>query len=475
MSELCWMSAVKLAREIRSRRISPVEALEAMLAQIERVEPRVRAFITLVADEGRAKAREAETAITRGDELGLLHGVPVAVKDMHLTAGLRTTMGSKLYEHFVPNFDAPIVARLRQAGAVIVGKTNTSEFGLVPLAANSIVGDSHNPWSHAHNTGGSSGGSAAAVASGMCPIATGSDGGGSIRIPAAFCGVFGLKPHMGRIPHIHWPRGWESLSHQGVLTRSVEDTALALDALGGPLREDRYSLPAADRSFLEACQRDVKGLRLAWLPAFGGLPVEPEVAEVCARAARKFEDLGCVVEEIALDLPDLGPAQQVIVLCETAASIGERREEWQRVVYPPTSRMLTKADDLDYYDLIRAHWTRDEFWEKFSPLYEKYDAVLTPTSSIAAPENGSLGPREIAGQRIRSLAWLGYCVPFNMTWQPAASVPAGFTAAGLPVGLQVVGDRFDEQMVLRLSAAYQRANDWTRLRPPVCAGDNLGA
>jgi len=466
--ELCWMTAEQLAAEIRTRAVSPVEVVEAMLARIEQLNPQLNAIVTLTADNARAQARAAEAAVVRCDDLPPLHGVPLTVKDLHLTAGVRTTLGSKLFEHFTPDWDQPIVERFKQAGAIILGKTNTSEFGLVPLACNSIFGDSHNPWRLDHNTGGSSGGAAAAVACGIGPLATASDGGGSIRVPASFCGVFGLKPQMGRVPHVAYPRGWESLSHQGVITRTVRDTALALDLLSGPHVKDRWSLPRPDRSFLSACTQDARGLRLAWSPRLGKLPVEPAVLARCQSAAEHFEQLGCHVTHVELDLPDLSPAQQAIVLCEAAAGMRSRRAEWEQVIYPATRKLLPNSDKLTYDDLLQAHWAREEYWEKIGPLFEEYDALLTPTVPITAPANGTLGPKVIDGQTVRALSWLGFCVPFNMTWQPAASLPVGFDDLGLPVGLQIVGRRHDEWTVLQLASAYEAAHPWADKHPTIC-------
>ena len=465
--ELCWMPALELAAAIRARNVSPVEVVEQVLARIERINPQLNAIVTRCDDSARQRAREIEASLSRGEQLGPLAGVPITVKDLHLTAGLRTTLGSKLYENFVPDHDSPIVERLRRAGAIIVGKTNTAEFGLVPLTCSALLGDATNPWDPSRNTGGSSGGSAAAVACGLGPLATGSDGGGSIRVPANFCGVFGLKPHLGRIPNLPYPRGWENLSHQGVLTRTVRDTALALDILSGPLEADRWSLPAPGRSFLDACTNDARGLRLAWSPRLGNFEVEPEVLEVLQASVRKFTELSCTVEEVELDLPDLGPAQQVIVLCEANTAIGPRRAEWEQVVFPATRKLLTNSDPLTYQELIHAHWARDAYAEQIAPLFEYYDALLTPVTPIPATLNGTLGPKEINGQRQRALFWLNFCVPFNMTGQPAASLPVGFTPDRLPVGLQLVGRRFDEFTLLRLASAYEAAFPWEGEHPPL--------
>lgn len=465
-SDLCWMSAEKLAAEIRAKRVSPVEAVEAVLEQMDRVNPGLNAIVTRCDDAARQQARQCEQAILRGDEIGPLAGVPITVKDLHLTAGLRTTFGSKLYEDFVPDRDSPIVERLRRAGAIIVGKTNTAEFGLVPLTCSALFGDANNPWDPARNTGGSSGGSAAAVACGIGPIATGSDGGGSIRVPAAFCGVFGLKPHLGRIPNLSYPRGWESLAHHGVLTRNVRDTALALDLLAGPLEADRWSLPETGRSFLSACTGEARGLKIAWCPRLGDFDSEPAVLDVLTAAVARFGELGCHVEEIELDLPDLGPAQQAIVLCEANTAIGPRREEWERINFPATRKLLPNSDRMTYQDLIRANWARDEYAERIGPVFDRYDALLTPVTPILAPLNGTLGPKEINGRPQRALFWLNFCVPFNMTGQPAASLPVGKSVDGLPVGLQLVGRRFDEWTLLRLASDYERAFPWEDERPP---------
>lgn len=463
-AELCWMSAAELASEIRARRVSAVEAVDAVLARIDRLNPRLNAVVTRCDEAARQRAREIDAALARGEETGPLAGVPVLVKDLHATKGLRTTFGSRLYQDYVPDRDAPIVDRLRRAGAVIVGKTNTSEFGLIPLTASNLFGDANNPWDGTRNTGGSSGGSAAAVACGIGPLATGSDGGGSIRVPASFCGVFGLKPHLGRIPHLPFPRGWENLSHQGVLTRTVGDTALALDLLAGPLEADRWSLPAAGRRYLDACTGEAQGLKLAWCPRLGDFEIDAGVREVLETAVANLAEIGCLVEEIELDLPDLGPAQQAIVLCEANTAIGSRREEWERDVFPGTKRLLPNSDRMTFQDLIHAHWARDEYAERIAPTFEKYDALLTAVTPIPATLNGTLGPKEINGKPQRALFWLNYCVPFNMTGQPAASLPVGETRDGLPVGLQLVGRRFDEWTLLQLASAYEAAFPWRR--PP---------
>jgi len=465
-TDLLWMSAIELAAQIRARRVSPIEVLEAVLAQVDRVNPQLNAIVTRNDEAARAAAREAEAAVIRGDSLGPLHGVPITVKDLHLTAGLRTTFGSRLFAEFVPERDTPLVARLKAAGAIVIGKTNTSEFGLTPLATNALFGESNNPWDTTRNTGGSSGGSAAAVACGIGPLATGSDGGGSIRIPASFCGVFGIKPQLGRVPDLRQMRGWESLAHHGPLARTVRDAALALDVMSGADLCDRWSLPRPERSFLASCTGEARGLRLAWCPTLGGLPVADDVRCACGAAAQRFAELGCHVEEVELDLPDLGPAQQTIVLGETIVALAERMDEWERVIDPQLAKLPAKAARITAEQLVRAQFAREDYWERLAPNFRSYDALLTPTASVTATENGTLGPTEFDGERVRALFWLGFCVPFNMTGQPAANLPIGFDRGGLPVGLQVVGRPHDEPTVLQLCSAYEEAWPWQVRRPP---------
>lgn len=471
--EICWLSAIELASRIQAKEISPVESVEAALKQLDRLNQRLNAVVTRTDELARSQAKEAESAVLRGDALGPLHGVPLVVKDLHFTAGVRTTCGSELYADFVPEFDHPIVQRLREAGCILLGKTNTSEFGLIPLASSRLLGDACNPWNLQHNTGGSSGGSASAVVSGIAPLATASDGGGSIRVPASFCGAFGIKPQHGRVPHIHQPQGWESLAHQGPITRHVRDAARMLDVTSGPHPLDRWSLPKPQASFEQACDQGVQGLRLAWSPGLGANPVEPGILEACQASVDRFAELGCEVEQLDLDLPDMTSAQQTIVLCETLAAMGARLDEWKEVITPSMSRLPEKAAGFTISDLMEAHWARERYWEKISPVFEEFDALLTPVCGITAPENGTLGPREIAGHKIRALGWLSFCVPFNMTWQPAASLPVGFDDTQMPVGLQVVGRRHDEATVFRLSAAYEDAFGPLCQRPPVSSADRL--
>src|SRR5712691_563226 len=289
--ELIWRSATELAAMIRERSVSPVEVTDTMLERIERLNPSLNAFCLIAHESARAAAREAEIALIKDEPIGPLHGVPVSIKDVIFTRGLTTTGGSRMFAEVTPSEDAVPVARLRAAGAVILGKTNTSEFGHKAVTDNRLFGATRNPWNPAYTPGGSSGGAAAAVATGQGPLGLGTDGGGSVRIPAAFCGLYGFKPSYGRVPNYPGFPGWECFSHTGPITRTVRDAAVVLDVIAGGDDRDLDSLPGGSGGYLDACDENVKGLHVAWSPDLGYAPVDPEVARICEDAAAHFESL----------------------------------------------------------------------------------------------------------------------------------------------------------------------------------------
>src|SRR5438067_8729801 len=295
---LIWQSALEISGLVRAKKLSPIEVTDAVLSRIDAVNPTLNAFCVVAAEQARAAAREAEIAVTKGEPLGPLHGVPVSIKDVLFTRGLTTTGGSRLFADHVPDEDAIAVARLKAAGAVLLGKTNTSEFGHKAVTENPLFGVTRNPWNPALTPGGSSGGAAAAVASGLGPLALGTDGGGSVRIPAAFCGVYGFKPSWGRVPQYPSFPGWEHLSVTGPITWTVRDAALVLDVIAGDDDRDRHSLPREARSYLEGCDDDIRGLHVAWSPDLGYAAVDPRALAVCENAAAEFEALGCHVEVV---------------------------------------------------------------------------------------------------------------------------------------------------------------------------------
>lgn len=468
MSEIQWMSAAELVKAYRDKSLSPVEVIRAILQRIEAVNPKLNAIVTLLADEALAGAAEAEKKYISGKETGPLEGVPVTIKDNVFTAGVRTTFGSRTLESFIPEEDAALVGRLKRAGAIVTGKTNLPEFGLIPVTDNTLFGPSRNPWNLEKTPGGSSGGAAAGVAAGLGPLSTGNDGGGSIRIPSSLCGVYGLKPSFGRVPCIPKLPGWETMNHEGPITRTVADAALMLEVMAGPDERDRFSLPAAEKGYPDCLEQGVEGFRIAYSPDLGYAAVDPEVREITRRAAISFRDLGCAVDEIELTLPDMEMALQYMVVTDTVAGLGENLEQLKELIYPPYLAFLPLADNISGVDMAGIQFRREQLWEQLWPTYDKYDLLLTPTTCVAAfdsGEGGPIGPDQIDGRAVGPVSWIATTFPFNFTGQPAASVPCGFNSEGLPVGLQIVGRRFDEKSVLRASAAFEKAFPWHDRKP----------
>ncbi len=462
IQELCWMSAVELAAAIKQKALSPVEVVEAVLERLEAVNPSINAYVTVIADSARAGARQAEEAVMRDEGVGPLHGVPVSIKDLIFTRGVRTTMGSKLYEDFVPEEDAVLVARLKQAGAIVMGKTNTPEFGLKPITDNIIFGPTRNPWNLGRTPGGSSGGGAAAVAAGLGPVTVGNDGGGSIRIPSSCCSLFGIKPQFGRVPRYPIFHGGEMITHEGPLARTVRDAALMLDVMAGPHWGDVYSIPAPDVSFSDSMDRGVKGLRIAWSPDLGYAKVDPEVRMICERAAQGFEQMGSRVEEAhpGFDNPEshtgtLFGADHL----EAFSPLGPL-EELVNKVDPLTAAMLYFAGELKATDYVKAMFAKQELGAKAGRFFRTYDLLLTPTLTAPPLPVDSDDP-------IGFMRWVAFTISFNLTGQPAASIPAGWTSDGLPVGLQIVGRAYDEATVFRAAAAFEEAHPWAHRRPPL--------
>jgi aspartyl-tRNA(Asn)/glutamyl-tRNA(Gln) amidotransferase subunit A len=466
-TDLCFTPATALADLIRRKALSPVEVTEAILERIARLDPALGAYCTLTAARARADAGAAEAAVLRGDELGPLHGVPLSVKDIIATAEVRTTRGSRLYADFIPDEDAPAVERVKAAGAIVLGKTNTSEFGWKGDSGNPLFGPTANPWDHTRTAGGSSGGAGAAVAAGLGPLALGTDGAGSIRIPAGFCGVVGLKPQLGRVP-VYPPGPLETLSHTGPLARTVRDAALLLNVIAGPDERDRLSLPAAGADWLAACDGDIRGLRVAWSPDLGYAAVEPEIRAVAARAARRFaDDLGCALEEAHPGFPDPLAAELIIFYAGEAATVAGLDPARRALLDPGLVRALAEeAEGRSAADYAHATVVRQAVWDACRRFFARHDLLLTPTLAVPPFPVGEEGPREVAGRAVGRFGWTPFTYPFNLTGQPALTVPAGWTAAGLPVGLQLVGRRFDEATILRAGAAFEAAQPWVDRRPP---------
>ncbi|TCK37225.1 aspartyl-tRNA(Asn)/glutamyl-tRNA(Gln) amidotransferase subunit A [Paraburkholderia sp. BL8N3] len=479
--QVCAMDAIALASAIRTREISPVEVVEAHLERMEMLEPSIHAFCTVTADAALEQARELEARILRGEKVGALAGVPVGIKDLVSTAGIRTTSGSAAYKDFVPDEDDVVVERLKKAGAIIVGKTNVPEFGYSGVGHNPIFETTRNPWNLDLTPGGSSAGSGAAVAAGEVPFAIGSDGGGSIRIPAAHCGIYGIKPSMGRVPLYPGCRderypgvsSWESLEHIGPMSRTVADSALMLSVIAGPDPRDRHSLPPADFDWMNALDGNIKGLRIAYSPDWGYAAVDPRVRSVVDEAVKVFErDLGCVVEIAHPAWSDPFDAFWAIVAMDTdlkgmRAMVAEHGHEMSPHLVAFLNHPWTAED------FTNAMLTRKAVVNKMWRFMNNYDLLLTPTLTVPPFPIHCQGPEKTDGRMVAPTQWLSFTYPINLTGQPAASVPAGFTKDGLPIGLQIVGRHLDDALVLRASAAFEQARPWRHQWPPLLRNAGL--
>jgi Asp-tRNA(Asn)/Glu-tRNA(Gln) amidotransferase A subunit family amidase len=466
--ELCWLDATTLAADIRLASVSPVEVTEAVLARIERVNPVINAFCTVAAEAARAQARLAEAAVMRGDVLGPLHGVPISFKDLTATAGIRTTSGSRIWEHHIPKTDAPVVERARRAGAIVLGKTNTPELGCKGVTDNRIFGATRNPWNLGRTPGGSSGGAAAALAAGLGPLAEGSDLAGSIRQPAACCGVVGFKPTLGRVPRYPSVNGWTSFACVGPMARTVRDVALLFSVMAGADERDPSSLPLGSESFARAAEGGIAGLRVAWSSDLGYAAVDPEIAAICGAAAGRFTELGCAVDEADPGFEDPESLFLDLTAPMRAAANLHHLPQWKAEMDPILVERIERASGMSAVDFERATVRRTAMWQIVREFFEGFDLLLTPVTAVAAIPLEMQYPREIAGRRVSSpIAWFPFTYPFAMMGLPAISVPCGFTRDGLPVGLQIVGRRLADATVLRAAAAFEAIAPWSDRRPPL--------
>lgn len=472
-NDICTMPATELAQAVKSKTISPTEVVEAMAARMAAVEPVLHAFCTPTLDLAREQARDLEKRLVAGEQVGPLAGVPVGIKDLVATKGIRTTSGSKAYENFVPDEDDIVVERLKAADALILGKTNVPEFGYSGVGHNPVFPTTRNPWNPELTPGGSSAGSGAAVASGMGPIAVGSDGGGSVRIPAAHCGLFGMKASMGRVPLYPGCRderypgvsSWESLEHIGPMTRTVADGALMLSVMAGPDPRDRHTIPTSDVDWTGSARSNLDGLRIAYSPDLGYAAVDPAVRGIVDNAVKVFEkELGCVVEEADPGFEDPYEAFWGIVAMDTDLA-GMRELSQQVEMSPHLVDFLSKPWTAE--QLTGAGMARKALNNRMWKFMENYDLLLTPTLTVPPFPVHMQGPEKIDGRMVPPFQWLSFTLPMNMTGQPAASVPAGWTKDGLPVGLQIVGRHLADQTVLAASAAFEAASPWAHRWPDI--------
>jgi amidase len=463
--ELCSMSAVELAARLARKEISARDVMSAHLAQIERVNPTVNAIVTLVAERSMAGAARADEAIMRRGRIGVLHGLPVAHKDLVETAGIRTTFGSPFYRDNVPTRDAPIVTRMRAAGAITIGKTNTPEFGAGSQTFNTVFGATRNPYDLTRTCGGSSGGAAVAVAARMLPIADGSDTGGSLRNPPAFCNVVGLRPSPGRVGG---DATWSPLSVSGPIARTVADVALFLSAIAGPDPRSPLSIQEDPAQFRAPLAKDFKGVRVAWWRGLGGIPFEPEIRRVVDSNRKVFEDLGCSVEEAEPDFTGIDEAFAVLRFVSNHAryaALVRQRPEW---VKDTIKFEVAQAERAGGADISRALARQAQMFNESRQFFERYAYFILPVTQVEPFDVNTPYPTRISGTAMTTyIDWMRSCWYVTMMSNPAISVPAGFSASGLPVGLQIVGRHRDELGVLQLGHAFEQATHHGQRRPPL--------
>jgi len=467
--DLCFTPAQELLRLYRRRAVSPLEVMQAVFARIDAVNPALNAYVTLARESALAAARKATGALKRGSALPALHGIPVSIKDLTPTKGLRTTWGSKIFADHVPDEDAITVERLKQAGAIIVGKTNTPEFGAGGNTFNAVFGATRNPWDPALTCGGSSGGAAVALATGMGPLAQGSDTGGSLRMPASFCGVVGFRTSPGLVPHHPRTLAWDTIGVTGPMARTVADTALMLSLLAGPDDRAPLSYDVDTRAFLRAVKApSIKGWRVAWTPDLDGLiPVDAEVALVAEGATRVFRSLGARVESAC---PSFAEVNEIVLGTRgvsMVASYSHHLPRWREHMQKGLVWNIDQGLALTPLAIARAEIARAALWQRVRQFMATRDLLILPTTAVPPFPVEQAHPTEIDGKPLDNyIQWAFLTYGITLTGLPAISVPCGFTQSGLPVGLQIVGRRHQEVAVLRAAAAFEAAAPWADKIPP---------
>jgi aspartyl-tRNA(Asn)/glutamyl-tRNA(Gln) amidotransferase subunit A len=468
-TDLFYTPVWQLRELLDTRRVSSTELTETFLRRIERLNPKLNAYLTVTGEEALAAAKAADEKIGQGRENGPLLGIPISLKDLEATKGIRSTMGSLAYQDTIPEMDSVVAERVKASGAVLLGKTNTPEFGLQGTTENRLGDPCRNPWNTERTAGGSSGGAGAAVAAGMCPFATGTDGGGSIRNPSSFNGIFGIKPTLGRVPRAGGlGRPAPNLTSQsGPMARNVRDAAILLKVLAGHDSRDPGSMRDSVPDFLAGLDNSVRGLRLAWSTGMGYAAIDPEVASITSTAARVFEELGCTVDDPAFALDNPIPAFLTIFYTGNYTVYGHLMEECPEKLSDNARFCFEHGSQATAADYARAIRAVDEMKAKIDDLMDTYDLLLTPTMAVPPFPIGQ-PPDRIDGKDVppRS-SYSPMTRPFNLSGQPAASVPCGFSSEGLPIGLHIIGKRGDEATVLRASAAFEQARPWEHLRPDI--------
>ncbi|MFN0119306.1 MAG: amidase [Blastocatellia bacterium] len=468
-ADLCFRDAADLSRMIQKRELSAVELMRAHLTRISRVNPKVNAIVNFVGEEAAMRAaREADEQTAKGASPGPLHGFPIAPKDLVPVAGMRMTMGSPIYKDFVPAADGLIVERMKAAGAIVIGKTNTPEFGAGSQTFNPVFGPTRNPYDLTKTCGGSSGGAAVALACGMLPVADGSDLGGSLRNPAGYCNVVGFRTSAGRVPVYPSLLGWDSMAVQGPMARTVRDAALLLSVLAGPDARAPLSLSEPGFMFSRPLERSFQGVRVAWSRNLGRYPVAPVVNEVCDRARAIFTGLGCVVEDGEPDMRDADEIFQTLRAWSTAHTRADDYRKHKDKLKDTVIWNIEQGQKLSGADIARAEAKRTELFQRVHTFMQRYEFLVLPVSQVPPFSVELDWPREINGARMETyIDWMASCYAITVTGLPAISVPCGFTPDGLPVGLQIVGRYRREFDVLQMAYAFEQATGHGKKRPAI--------
>ena len=466
--EICYLGVAELSRLIQRKEVSPVEIVEAHMARITSLEPKLNSFITLLSDQALADAREAEKEILKNRYLGPLHGIPFGLKDLFYVKGVRNTSGLKIFDRFVPDFDSTVGLRLKRAGAVLMGKLNLHPLAYGATGENPDYGNMHNPWNLGLITGGSSGGSGSAVASGQCTLSMGTDTGGSVRIPSALCGIVGLKPTYGRISRYGLaPLAW-SLDHPGPMARTVKDCALMMNAAAGFDPNDPTSVNVSTPDFTKALTGEVRGLRAGIPKEYFEIPIDPAVKKKVLKAIDHLQELGVSVSEVSWPMYRHSVAAANAIQMVEAAAYHSKLIRTHGSSLDPTIRLrLESGLFIPAVDYIQAQRVRTQFTDQTLSLFKKVDLLVGPTLSVTAFKIGTT-EQEVAGNVVNVIPLLTqYTRPFNLNGFPAITLPCGFSEDGLPIGLQIAGRPFDEATVLRAAHAYEQSTEWHRRRPPL--------
>ncbi len=466
-SQICRMSAVEMAGLIRAKKLSAREAVEAHLSQIECLNPALNAIVTLAADRARDGAAAADEAQARGETLGPLHGLPVAHKDLQPVAGMRTTMGSRIFKDFIADKDSLLVERIGRAGAIALGKTNTPEFGAGSQTYNEVFGPTLNPWDRTKTCGGSSGGAAVALICGMVALADGSDLGGSLRNPASFCSVVGLRPSPGRVPAWPVPMGWSPLSVEGPMARSVEDLAWFLSAIAGPDPRAPLSLGDPGAGSRQPLGRSFEGTRVAWWKDLGGIPVDSRVREITNAQRRVFESLGCIVEEAEPDFTGADEAFRTLRFWAQGLRMDDLPERHRALLKDTILWEIEQANRVTAREIGLAHMKHTEIYHRMRQFMERYEFFVLPVSQVPPFDVTLHYPSEIEGTKMETyIDWMKSCYYISTTAAPAISVPCGFTSEKLPVGIQIAGRHRDDFGLLQIAYAFEKAAGVRQAPPP---------